>query len=131
LFDDLVAHRLLALDAIGLFERRGVEESDVLDGLGGVAMTLRMPARAAYRAQAAPALPLVGILMPSTPSSFARATPTAAPRALNEPVGMSDSSFMRMFASSARLNAGNPTSGVMPSPRLNAGSGSRTGRTSR
>lgn len=34
-----------------------------------------------------PALPLVGIAMLVTPSSFAMETPSARPRALNEPVG--------------------------------------------
>jgi hypothetical protein len=60
----------------------------------GIAIRHRIPARAAYVAQAAPALPLVGMATPVTPSSAARDTPTAAPRALNVPVGTSPSSFM-------------------------------------
>ena len=67
----------------------------------GIAIVERSPARAAYVAQAAPALPLVGIAMWRTPSSAARETPTAAPRALNEPVGSS--------ASSLTSSAGSPT----------------------
>ena len=59
----------------------------------GIATRRRMPARAAYVAHAAPALPLVGIAMCRTPSSSARETPTAAPRALNDPVGSSPSSL--------------------------------------
>jgi len=41
-------------------------------------IVLVIPARAAYAAQAAPAFPLVGMAMAFTPSSWARATPTAA-----------------------------------------------------
>ena len=53
-----------------------------------------MPARAAYTDHAAPALPFVGIATAFTPSSRARETPTAAPRALKVPVGISPSSFI-------------------------------------
>jgi hypothetical protein len=53
----------------------------------------RSPARAAYVAQAAAALPLLGIAMCRTPSSAARETPTAAPRALKLPVGSAPSSL--------------------------------------
>lgn len=60
----------------------------------GMAMVAPMPARAAYVAQAAPALPLVGIATRRIPSSLAREIPTAAPRALKEPVGISPSSLI-------------------------------------
>jgi hypothetical protein len=59
----------------------------------GMQMLARIPARAAYVAQAAPALPLVGMAMCRIPSSRARDRPTAAPRALNDPVGISPSSL--------------------------------------
>ena len=65
----------------------------MLGASSGMTMVAPIPARAAYVAQAAPALPLVGIAIRSTPSSRARVTPTAAPRALNEPVGISPSSL--------------------------------------
>src|SRR2546423_15483579 len=57
--------------------------------VSGITTTMRRPARAPYAAHAAPALPAVGSAMTDTPSSFARVTPTAAPRALNVPVGRS------------------------------------------
>jgi hypothetical protein len=60
----------------------------------GITTRLPRPARAAYTDQAAPALPFVGIATARTPSSRARLTPTAAPRALNVPVGIRPSSFI-------------------------------------
>jgi hypothetical protein len=60
----------------------------------GIAINASIPARAAYAAQADPAFPLVGIAIFRTPTSYARDTPTAAPRALNVPVGISPSSFI-------------------------------------
>src|SRR5207248_7821625 len=61
--------------------------------VSGITTTTRRPARAPYAAHAAPALPAVGSAIVATPSSFARVTPTAAPRALNVPVGSRPSSF--------------------------------------
>ena len=85
----------------------------------GITMRLCIPARAAYADQAAPALPLVGMAIAETPSSAARDTPTAAPRALNVPVGMRPSSFISRFGTpSARPSVGRASSGVIPSPRL-------------
>ena len=52
------------------------------------------------------------------PSSRARATPTAAPRALNEPVGSSPSSLTSSRAMPISApSRGAASSGVMPSPR--------------
>ena len=59
----------------------------------GITTSEPMPARAAYVAHAAPAFPLVGMVIRSMPSSRARETPTAAPRALKLPVGSRPSSF--------------------------------------
>jgi hypothetical protein len=54
-----------------------------------------------------------------TPSSAARETPTAAPRALNVPVGLRPSSFISSFGTpSVRPSLGMAISGVIPSPRL-------------
>src|SRR5260221_12953907 len=55
--------------------------------VSGITTTTWIPARAPYAAQAAPALPAVGSAIVVTPSSFARVTPTAAPRGLNAPAG--------------------------------------------
>jgi len=66
-------------------------------GMGGASwgMTITdfMPAAAPYTAHAAPAFPLVGMANVLIPSSLARETPTAAPRALKVPVGMMPSSL--------------------------------------
>ena len=68
---------------------------------------------------------------PRTPSSAARDTPTAAPLALNVPVGMSPSSFITSRGTPAAApNRGSGTSGVMPSPMDTTRSGSRTGSSS-
>jgi hypothetical protein len=97
----------------------------------GITIRLRIPARAAYTDQAAPALPLVGIAIAATPSSAARDTPTAAPRALNVPVGSRPSSFISRFGTpSAWPSFGMGTSGVIPSPRLTTRSARRTGSNS-
>ena len=53
-----------------------------------------MPARVAYAAMAAPALPLVGMARRRMPSSFAMETAMTSPRALKEPVGRRPSSLM-------------------------------------
>src|SRR3954454_9778987 len=56
--------------------------------------------------------------MPFTPSSRARETPTAAPRALNAPVGSTPSSFIRSVGTPSRAPAvGRSSSGVIPSPQ--------------
>ncbi len=90
-----------------------------------------MPARAAYADHAAPALPLVGIATDRTPSSRARLTATAAPRALKLPVGSAPSSFIsRPGSPTAAPYVGIRSSGVMPSPRVVTCAGSRTGSTS-
>src|SRR2546427_440834 len=66
--------------------------------VSGMTTTTRNPARAPYAAHAAPALPAVGRASAVTPSSRARVTPTAAPRALNVPVGRRPSSLTRSRA---------------------------------
>ena len=97
----------------------------------GIAIRLAIPARAAYSAHAAPAFPFVGIATPLTPSSAARETPTAAPRALNVPVGTRPSSFIsRSLSPCLRPYARIGSSGVMPSPRLTTCSSEPTGSTS-
>ena len=98
-----------------------------------VGMTTRQgsPALAAKAAQADPALPFVGRATPVAPSSAARDTPTAAPRALNEPVGSGLSSFIssRGTPSSApRRSIG--SSGVMPSSKLTTDLAEPTGSSS-
>src|SRR5438105_15754644 len=62
-----------------------VSRTIVCGVVSGITTTTRSPARAPYAAQAAPALPAVGSAIVLTPSSSARVTPTAAPRALNVP----------------------------------------------
>src|SRR2546427_6417400 len=52
------------------------------------------PAAAEYAAAALPALPAVGSAMVLAPRYFARVTAADCPRALNELVGLSDSSLM-------------------------------------
>jgi hypothetical protein len=97
----------------------------------GIAMRLAMPARAAYVAHAEPALPFVGIAIARTPSSYARDTPTAAPRALNVPVGMRPSSFIHSRSIPTEApNRGIGSSGVMPSPSVTTWDGERTGSSS-
>ena len=98
----------------------------------GMTMTALIPAGAQYTAQAAPALPLVGMAKVSTPSSLARETPTAAPRALKVPVGIIPSSFRKRWGISKwapRFRRGR--SGVIPSPREIIFFSSLTGRSSR
>ncbi|GAB3878137.1 hypothetical protein GCM10029964_028360 [Kibdelosporangium lantanae] len=97
----------------------------------GIATRLLIPARAPYSAHAAPAFPLLGMANPVTPSSEARDTPTAAPRALKEPVGIRPSSFISNPGTSRSLpSVGIGSNGVMPSPRLTTRSAERTGSTS-
>src|ERR1700733_4903957 len=62
--------------------------------LAGIATRKGSPARAQNAAQAAPAFPFVGMATPAAPSSAARETPTAAPRALKLAVGSGPSSLI-------------------------------------
>src|SRR5215472_15504299 len=97
----------------------------------GITIKLRSPARAAYAAHAAPAFPLLGMATPETPSSAARETPTAAPRALNVPVGIRLSSFISSCETpSERPSRGRASKGVIPSPRLTTLAALRTGSNS-
>ena len=96
-------------------------------------MTTRQgrPARAAYAAHAAPALPLVGMATPAAPSSAALVTPTAAPRALNDPVGSGPSSLSsRPGRPRAAPRRGSGISGVIPSPRLTTAAADPAGSSS-
>jgi len=87
--------------------------------LAGIATTTPIPARAPYAAQAAPAFPAVGSAMVVMPSSRARVTPSAAPRALNVPVGSRPSSLIDSRCSPiAWPSDGTSRIGVFPSPRL-------------
>ncbi len=100
--------------------------------VAGITTMTPRPARAPYAAQAAPALPAVGSAIVVAPSSRARVTPTAAPRALNVPVGSNPSSLMnsRCMPSDSRSVCGS-TIGVFPSPRVTALFGSSIGSSSR
>src|SRR5260370_28434055 len=66
------------------------------DGMTTVALT---PAAAAYAASAPPALPADGATRWRAPSSTARLTATAIPRALKEPVGLRLSRFKKRLRS--------------------------------
>lgn len=97
----------------------------------GIAINADIPARAAYAAHDEPAFPFVGMAIFRTPTSYARDTPTAAPRALNVPVGISPSSFIRRRSTpTSAPYRGNGSSGVIPSPRVTTFSGARTGNSS-
>ena len=75
------------------------------------------PARDAYAAIALPALPAVGIDSTLAPRWNARVTAADRPRALNELVGLSDSSLMSNRSSpSDRPSRGAWSRGVQPSP---------------
>ncbi len=68
---------------------------------------------------------------PETPSSAALETPTAAPRALKVPVGVSPSSFIQSPGTPIDWpSRGSGKSGVMPSPRLITRRASVTGSSS-
>src|SRR5439155_13942976 len=91
-----------------------------------------IPAFAAYAASALPAFPALGTASRVSPSSFARATATAIPRALNVPVGFAASSFTNTREIPYVLSiAGHSRSGVPPSPRVRAWSSESTGSTGR
>src|SRR5712692_9749492 len=61
------------------------------------------PAAAEYAAAALPALPAVGSAMVFAPRYFARVTAADCPRALNELVGLSDSSLTKSRSSPSVL----------------------------
>src|SRR5688572_27269962 len=89
----------------------------------GIAITHPSPAFAAYAAAAPPALPAVGRATVAAPSAFAMVTAAERPRALNDAVGFSPSSFMWKWRSPRR----SPRrlawiNGVIPSPSVIAGS---------
>ena len=65
-------------------------------------MCASMPAAAAYAASAPPALPAVGIATFWMPSSRHIDTAQESPRALNEPVGLTPSSFSQRLSHSTR-----------------------------
>ncbi len=97
----------------------------------GAATWAGMSAAAAYAAAAEPAFPAVGSATACIPTSFARDTASASPRALKLPVGFCPSSLTQTRSiSSASASRGASTSGVNPSPRVMRFSGSRTGSTS-
>ncbi len=75
--------------------------------------THRSPARAAYAAAAAPALPDEAAVTVSAPAASAAATPTAIARSLCEPVGLAPSFFSQRPSTSGRTNVG-----VLPSPSV-------------
>jgi hypothetical protein len=87
-----------------------------------------MPAAAPYAASAAPAFPAVGTTSPGTPSARARVTAALIPRALNDAVGLSASSFTHSRRTPiARASRGASSSGVAPSPSDTGGSSARSG----
>src|SRR5437867_2525553 len=83
----------------------------------GMTTITRTPARAPYAAHAEPALPALGSASVSTPSSAARVMPTAAPRALNVPVGSRPSSFTRSLG----MRSSSPSDGVSRSGAFDPG----------
>ena len=98
----------------------------------GMTTVARTPAAAAYAASAPPALPAEGAARCFAPSSTARLTATAMPRALNEPPGLRLSRFtVRLSRPSEPPSRGAGWSGVAPSPRWVMKSHLRTGSSSR
>src|SRR5215468_4847244 len=90
------------------------------------------PAQAAYAASALPALPADGTDKVVAPRYLARVTAADCPRALNELVGLSDSSFTKRLSTptlAPSLRAW--TSGVNPSPSVTGSSPSKSGISSR
>ncbi|MDB5876350.1 MAG: associated domain protein, partial [Ramlibacter sp.] len=87
-------------------------------------------AAAPYAASAAPAFPAVGVTNPGTPSARARVTAALIPRALNEAVGLSPSSFTHSRATPiSRASAGASCIGVSPSPSETGASSASSGST--
>jgi len=98
----------------------------------GMTTVARTPAAAAYAASAPPALPAEGTTTCFAPSSIARLTATAIPRALKDPVGLRLSRLTRSFdRPSHDAVRGAACRGVLPSPRWSTDSHRRTGSTSR
>src|SRR5258705_3481068 len=86
------------------------------------------PARAAYAAAEAPALPDEESTMPPRPAVFAHETPTLARRSLNDHVGLADSFFsIRRGSPIDAPKLGLSIKGVPPSPSDTA-SAALTGR---
>jgi hypothetical protein len=74
----------------------GPEQPDLREGTGGVprgAYTRAVTRRGRHAARATPAFPAVGTTSRRASSSTARVTAAESPRALNEPVGFTPSSF--------------------------------------
>ncbi len=89
------------------------------------------PALAPYAARATAALPALGTKNRRRPSSVARETATAIPRALNDPVGNPPSSFSATSTPAASGTSRSGRMGVEPSPSVTIASERRTGRSSR
>src|SRR3954464_2851863 len=90
------------------------------------------PAAAEYAAAALPALPAVGSAMVFAPRYLARVIAADCPRALNEFVGLSDSSLMyRRSRPMVAPSAAAWNSGVNPSPSVTGDSPSNSGSISR
>src|ERR1035441_9095737 len=82
-------------------------------------MCASIPAAAAYAAMALAALPAEGMATFRMPSSTHMETAQARPRALNEAVGLSPSSFTQSCSAPMRVpNLLVRTSGVQPSPTV-------------
>src|SRR5215470_11897469 len=98
-------------------------------GKNGVVSTRQgSPARAAYAAADAPALPDDETATPERPLALAQVTPTLASRSLKDQVGFADS-FLAMSRGSPTAAPALPhsTSGVPPSPSVTAAAAA-TGR---
>src|SRR5262245_59964680 len=90
------------------------------------------PALAAYAAIALPALPADGTDTVVTPSARARVIAADCPRALNEFVGFSDSSFTYRRSNPSRAPSVDACkSGVRPSPSVTGASSAKIGINSR
>src|SRR6202022_3769411 len=88
----------------------------------GMKMCASRPAAAAYAASAPAALPAEGIASFLSPYRRAMVTHAESPRALNDPVGLSPSSLMKILGYSRLASIG-----VKPSP---SETGEASGRTS-
>src|SRR5262249_31083045 len=85
----------------------------------GMAITAGIPAAAAYAASAPPALPALGAASAFAPRNFAMVTAAVIPRALNDPVGFSPSSFTYNFGIPIDApSRGVARVGVIPSPNV-------------
>ena len=98
--------------------------------LAGAYTRTGSPAAAPYAASAAPAFPAVGVTNPGTPRALARVTAALIPRALNDAVGLSPSSFTHSRATPVSpASAGASCIGVSPSPSDTGISLARSGST--